>query len=240
MTNADGIPARPQFFARSALVMVACALSSFPFTYFMPLTTGTRQFTALHHVHGAMFFCWLGLYVWQTQLAARGRVARHRELGLLWLVVAGTMLPLGWWMALYAARDRIARGQANPFEFTFYNVIDLALFTIAMVGAVLMVTRNVEWHRRLMYAAALNLVGPAISRWFIPMPVWSPMTDFGPNILADLFLIALAIHDYRGRGRVHPATLLISAVMVPLHLVEPWLAKSAWWTQLAPALLKFD
>ncbi|HVR91063.1 MAG TPA: hypothetical protein VHG29_08235 [Novosphingobium sp.] len=240
MTNADSVPARTQFFARTALLMVACALSSFPFTYFMPLTTGTRPFAALHHIHAAMFFAWLGLYVWQTRLAATGRVARHRELGLLWLVVTGTMLPLGWWMALYAARARIERGEANPFVFTFYNIVDISLFGLAVIGALVTIRRNVEWHRRFMFAAALNLVGPAISRWLIPLGNLPRWTDFAPNILADLFLIALALHDRRQFGRVPAATLVALLVMVPLHLIEPRIATTEWWAQAAPALLKFD
>lgn len=231
---------RTQFFARTAMIMAVLALSSFPFTYFGPLVSGSRPFVALHHVHGAMFFAWLGLYVWQTRLAANGRIARHREIGLAGLVVTGTMIPLGWWLTLYAARARIERGDPHPFAFTFYNVVDLALFTLAMIGAIALVTRHIEWHRRFNYAAALNLVGPAISRWFIPLPARSPFTDFGPNILADLFLIPLAIHDYRQSGRIHPATIVVTIAMVPLHLVSPWIATSGWWEMIAPSILKFD
>lgn len=240
MATAANARVRTQFFARTALLMAVLALSSFPFTYFGPLAVGSRQFVALHHIHGAMFFAWLGLYVWQTRLAASGKIARHREIGLAGLAVTGMMIPLGWWMALYAARARIALGKQHPFEFTFYNIVDLALFTLAMAGAIAAVSRHVEWHRRLNYAAALNLVGPAISRWFIPLPAWSPFTDFGPNILADLLLIPLAIHDYRQRGRIHPATVIVVVAMVPIHLISPWIATSEWWAQLAPGILKFD
>lgn len=231
---------RPQFFARTALIMVAMAISSFPFTYLKPFATGSRQFATLHHVHGLAFFTWLGLYVWQTQLAATGKIARHREIGLAALMVSGAMLPLGWWMTLYAARARMARGQAFPTEFSLYNVVDISLFTICVIAAVLTVTRNIEWHRRLMFAAAINLVGPAISRWFLPLPEVYPYTDLGPNILADLFLIALALHDRKVLGRVHPATIIAALVMVPLHIIEPLIARSEGWNAIAPALIKID
>lgn len=240
MTTAAPARVRTQFFARTAMLMAVLALSSFPLTYFVPLATGTHQFVALHHIHGAMYFAWLGLYVWQTGLAASGKIARHREIGLAGLAVTGMLIPLGWWMALYAARARIERGAPQPFAFTFYNLVDVALFTLAMTGAIASVSRHVEWHRRFNYAAALCLVGPAISRWFIPLPVWSPVTDFGPNILADLFLIPLALHDYRQSGRIHPATIVVTAAMVPLHLVSPWIASSEWWALVAPGILKFD
>lgn len=240
MSAAAASSGRSQFFAQTAVVIAVLALSSFPFTYLMPLTSGSRQFAWLHHIHGAAFAAWLGLYVWQTRLAASGRVARHREIGLAALIISGAMLPLGWWMTLFAARARIERGAPSPFEFVLYNIVDLTLFGVAMIAAVLTVTRRIEWHRRFMFAAALNQLGPAISRWFIPFPVWSPVTDFGPNILADLMLIPLALHDRRVLGRIHPATIIAVLVMVPLHFLEPWIATSGWWNQLAPAILKFD
>ena len=237
---ASAVARRTQFFARTAIIMVILALSSFPFTYLLPWTSGSHRFVLLHHIHAAAFFAWMGLYVWQTRLAASGKVARHREIGLAALLVSGTLIPLGWWLTLFAARARIDRGHARPFEFTLYNVVDITLFTMAVIAAVLMVTRRIEWHRRFMYAAALNLVGPAISRWFLPLPVWQPFPDFGPNILADLFLIPLALHDRRLLGRIHPATMIATLVMVPLHLISPWIATSDWWNLWAPALLKFD
>ena len=71
--------AKPQtFFARSAILMAVIVVLSFPLTYFVPLVTASKQFQLLHHVHGLAFFAWIGLYVWQTQLAMRGKMARHR------------------------------------------------------------------------------------------------------------------------------------------------------------------
>lgn len=240
MTTLTPPHARSQFFARSAIVMAVMAISSFPFTYLMPWTTGSRHFVVLHHIHGLAFFAWLALYVWQTRLAASGRTARHREIGLAALMVSGAMIPLGWWLTLYAVRARMERGAGRPFEFALYNIVDLSLFALAIIAAVLTVTRKIDWHRRFMFAAALNLLGAAVSRWFMPLPVWPPVTDFGPNILADLFLIALAVHDRKTLGRIHPATIIAALAMVPLHLAEPWIASSEWWNQIAPAMLNFD
>jgi len=240
MTIDHAVPTRSPFFARTALLIAILALSSFPFTYLKPLVSGSRHFAALHHVHGAAFLAWLSLYVWQTRMIADGKVARHREIGLVTLMVSGAMLPLGWWMAIYAVRARIAHGHALPFETSLYNVVDISLFALSIVAAVLTVTRRVEWHRRFMFAAALNLLGPAISRWFLPLPEVFPVSDLAPNVLADLFLIVLALHDRRVLGRVHPATILVGVFMIPLHLIEPMIARSDWWNLLAPALLKFD
>lgn len=229
---------RDPFFARSALVMLACVLLSFPLTYYTPIVTGSRHWAPLFHIHGAAFFGWMFLYAWQTHLAATGRVALHRELGLAGIALSAIMIPLGLAAAIMAARLRLAHGDPQPFAFTLYNMIDIGLFTAMMTASIASVTRHLDWHRRFTFAAALCLVGPAISRWFLPFPALPPLTDFGPNILADLFLLALMVHDRRTLGRIHPATVWVTAIMVPIHLVTPIFVDSAGWKAIAPVLLR--
>lgn len=231
------VPAgRTRFFANTALAMLAAVLLSFPLTYYGPLISGSRHFGLLFHIHGAAFFGWIFLYVWQTHLAATGRAARHREIGLAGVALSALMIPLGLAPALAAAQHRIDTGAPRPFEFTLYNLVDIGLFAAFMTASIANVTRRLEWHRRFTYAAALCLVGPAISRWFLPFPSFSPFTDFGPNILADLFLIPLALHDRRSFGHVHPATLWAAAIMLPIHFIEPVFATSQGWAAIAPGI----
>ncbi len=231
-------PARTRFYANSALLMLVAVLLAFPLTYFAPVATGSHHFPPFYHIHGAAFFAWVGLYAWQTHLVATGRTARHRELGLAGIALSAMMLPLGVIMAIAAIRRRMATGDPHPFDFTIYNAVDITTFSLMMVAAMATVTRRPEWHRRFMFGAALCLVGPAISRWFLPpVPEIFPWTDFGANILADLLLVALALHDRRSIGRVHPATWWTVAALVPIHLVEPWIASSGMWRAMAPGLL---
>ncbi len=75
-------PARSRSFARTARLMLACVILGFPAAYFKPIATGSPHFSPFYLIHGATFFGWMFLYAWQTQLAAQGRIARHRELGL--------------------------------------------------------------------------------------------------------------------------------------------------------------
>ena len=63
------------------------------------------------------------------------------------------------------------------------------------------------------------------------------MTDSAPNIVADLFLFLLARHDRRTLGHICPATLWIAALLVPIHLISPFLTTTDWWRNLAPVLL---
>jgi hypothetical protein len=51
------------------------------------------------------------------------------------------------------------------------------------------------------------------------------------------FLIALALFDWRAGGKLHPATLTSMALLVPLHVAGPWIARSSWWNAVAPGLI---
>ncbi|WP_326525855.1 hypothetical protein [Sphingomonas sp.] len=228
---------RPQFFATSALVMLALVLASFSFTYFWPVATRTRSFSIVLHIHGAAYFAWVALYAWQTRLVAKGRVARHREWGLAGIALSALMIPLGIAIAIAAARKRTARGDAHPFDFTIYNVVDVTTFAILMTASIAAVTRHPQWHRRFTFGAALCLVGPSLSRWLQIITEVPPWTDLLPNLAADLFLIALALHDRRTLGRVHPATWVTAAVLVPIHVATPFLATSDAWRAIGPCIM---
>lgn len=238
--NSDGVQARRDpFFARSGLVIAAVILLSFPLTYYIPLVSGTKTFSLLRHLHGLAFFAWTGLYVLQTQLVARGQVRLHREVGLAGIALAGAMLPLGLWLAVAAIEKRMAEGNPLPFEFAIYNLVDILVFSLFMAWAILETRRRIDWHRRLAFIAILNLMGPAASRLLAFAPLSFPWWDMLPNLFADAALIVLALHDRRTLGRVHPITWLAAAVLVPIHIAEPFVARSAWWNGLAPILFGF-
>ncbi len=230
-------PIRSRFFAFTAWAMLALVLVSFPLTYYGPLLSGVGDFGALRHIHGLAFFGWMILYAWQAQLVASGKVARHRESGLFGIALIGALLVLGVWLVLIAAAERAAAGAAMPYASTWFNLLDVSLFTAFTLAAIATVTRSTDWHRRLMYTAALSLVAPAFSRWVLLLPLPLPWLDTLPNLLIDLFLVALAWHDRQTLGAVHLATWTAIFVTVPLHFVSPWIAISDWWNTLAPRLL---
>ena len=234
----QSLPARgSRFFAISAVVIAVLVVLSFPLTYFMPVLTGGKRFALLAHLHGLTFFAWIGLYVVQTRLVRRGNIRLHRELGIAGAALAGAMVPLGVWMTVTAAAVRQAKGIALPFEFSLYNVIDISVFAFAFGWAVYEAQRRIEWHRRLMFVALLNLFGPAFSRWMLKLPLPFPWVDMSPNLIADAALLALAWHDRERLGRIHPVTLGAALILIPFHAVEPLIARSAAWNAIAPTLL---
>lgn len=228
-----------RFFSGSAILIAALVVLSFPLTYFIPLMTGSKSFTLLRHLHGLAFFSWIFLYVIQTQLVRTSQVRLHRELGTASVALAGAMLPLGLWQAVTSASERQAAGAARPFEFSLYNLVDILVFSIAFGWAIYEATRRIEWHRRLMFVAALNLFGPAFSRWILRIPITFPWSDMGPNLVADALLFALMLHDRGTIGRIHPVTLWAALTLIPLHAAEPLIARSALWNATAPGLFGF-
>lgn len=228
-----------RFFSVSAILIASLVILSFPITYFIPLATGSKHFTLLRHLHGLAFFSWIILYVIQTQLVRRSQMRIHRELGTASIALAGAMLPLGLWQAVASAGERLAAGSARPFEFSLYNLVDILVFSIAFGWGIYEATRRIEWHRRLMFVAALNLFGPAFSRWILRAPLEFPWLDMAPNLVADAFLCVLLLRDRHKIGRVHPVVLWAALILIPFHAVEPLIARSAGWNSIAPDLFGF-
>ena len=222
MTQHD-TPARSRFFLISGWGMVALALISFPFTYVGPMLDESRRFYGLLHIHAALCFGWLLLYAWQVQLAAQRKVARHREWGIAGAWLSGAVLFTGVPMIAAAAMRRIAAGTPDPYFYSGYNVVDLGLFALMSSLALFTAGRHNDWHRRFMLGAGIALFVAAASRLLLVLPPAPPWTDLGSAIIGDALLIGLALHDRQQLGRIHPATWLLLAVMVPAHLAAPLL-----------------
>lgn len=228
---------RDSFFANSALIMLACVILSFPLTYYWPVMSGRRTFAPLVHLHGAVFFAWMFLYVWQTRLVATGRTALHREIGLSGIALSTLLVTLGIAAAIHAAQGRSRHGDPLPFAVTFFNLMDMVLFTTFMTASIAAVIRHREWHRRLTYAAAVCLLAPAMARWTVPYLSIPPFSIVAPYIPDYVFLGALAVHDRRTLGGIHPATLVAAVIMVPVRVVSPWIAFGHTWNAVAPRIM---
>ena len=66
-----------------ALACTAVAFLGFAPTYWLPLASGSFPPMPVVHFHGMLFFSWTLYFAFQTWLAASGRTARHRSLGVL-------------------------------------------------------------------------------------------------------------------------------------------------------------
>jgi hypothetical protein len=159
---------------------------------------------------------------------------------MAWFMLAAVLLafPLTYFgpLLLVATAERAAAGNPATHYLAFFSVYAIASFTGLLTAAIATAMRRTHWHKRFMYGAAITLVGPAISRWFLRFPPAAPWTDMGPNLLADVLFIPLVLHDRKTLGRVHPARIAI-LVTVPMHVLEPWIVSSDWWNALSLRLL---
>jgi len=221
------------FFGGMTVAMLIAVLVGFGPTYFFSTISGTTfELTGPLHVHGAAFTTWMVLLVIQTTLVAAGRTDIHRKLGVAGAVLGAVMMVLG----AYVALTRFHAGLMNPPPGIPAGVLlAVALATIVvfpvLFGSALLLRRRVDYHKRLVLIATLELVTAAVARW----PGVSSLGPPGFFAITDLFLVALVVYDFRSRGRIHPATRwggLLLIASQPLRLVigfsATWAAFAAW------------
>ena len=234
-----GLPlSERRFFTGTAVAILLTVLIGFSRSFFLrPLFPDwPSPSEGIFYVHGAAFAAWIVLLVVQTSLVAGGRTGLHRTIGPLGAVLAATMVVLGTVAALTAAHR--ATGFVGipvpPLQFLAVPIFDMALFATFTALAIAR-RRDAQSHKRLMLLATVNLMTAAIARW--PMiGALGPPAYFG---LTDLFIVALAVWDFRTRGRLHPVTLwggLLILISQPLRLIvsgtAAWLAFAKFATGL--------
>jgi hypothetical protein len=227
-----------RFFTGMALAILVTVIVGFSRSFFLrPLFPDwPSPSETIFYVHGAAFTAWIVLLVVQATLVAGGRTELHRQIGPFSAVLAVAMVVLGTIGALVAARrvTGFTQNPVPPLQFLAIPIFDIILFA-AFVWLAIAQRRNPQTHKRWMLLATVNLVTAAIARWPGVFAL-GPLAFFG---LTDLFIIALAIWDFRTRGRLHPVTLwggLLIIVSQPLRLVvsstQGWLAFARWATGL--------
>ena len=231
-------PAERKFFLAMALAMLAVVFVGFARSFFLrPLFPDwPSPSEPIFYIHGAAFVAWIALLVTQASLVAARRTDLHRVIGPFGAVLAGAMVVLGTVAALVAARrpTGFVDVPVPPLSFLAIPFFDLILFA-AFVGLAVAKRRDAQAHKRWMLLATINLLAAAYARW-PGVYGGGPLLFFG---LTDLFIVALAIWDFRALGRVHPVTLwggLLLIASQPLRLVvsgtEAWLAFARWATGL--------
>lgn len=187
-------------------------------------------------LHGLLFSAWVLLFSVQTRLVAQGKVQHHRRLGAWGAGLAVGLVVLGVIAGLTAA--------ARPGGFIGIPVPPLQFLVVPLAAIVLFAgftalaiarRRDPQSHKRLMLLGSLQMVTPGVARW-------PGLAQFGPPAffgITDLFLVALAIFDFRTRGRLHPVTLwggIFTIVAQPAQLLisgtAPWLDFARWATGL--------
>lgn len=252
VAGADRQSERSSFYFYMSLVFVAIAFGGFARTYLVPIATGTFDGYALLHVHGILFLGWTVLFAVQTNLVARGQVARHRGLGLVGVSLATAMV--------FAALAVVVRGLSYGVAIGNYDaarvlavvpLTAITLFAVLFVCAIANIRRP-ETHKRLMLLATIALLPPAVARIVLAVAVGGPRPNFGgvtdvrlgltASLVAALIVYvlligAVAVRDWRVLGRPHRVYWLGGAAMLGAQLVREPLASTSLWHSITDALL---
>jgi hypothetical protein len=217
-------PRRPgqYFYFGASLVMLTTVLAAFSPTFYLrglivppaPLELPLPPYMV---VHGVVMTAWYLFFVAQSWFAASGSIGLHRRTGWVGAALAVAVLAAGGYIAVNTLRVRVAAGftpeQAIAQDMhvvTFVNLVMLTVFA-ALVAAAMLLRRRREWHGRLMYWAFVLSMAAAFggngSR--LLEPLFEHYVGV-PPFLVGMFVafLAMVIHDFRTRRRIHKATLI--------------------------------
>ncbi len=229
------------FYSGMATVLGLTVFAGFAPTYYLPFLAGSPKatftggtFTALVHVHGALFTTWVLFFIVQTGLVASHRVAVHRRLGVAGAVLAAAIVVAGTSLAI----DTAARGSAppgmDPLAFLVIPVFDMVLFA-TFVGTALALRRDKEAHKRLMLLAYLSIIVPAVARLPGVLPLLGAPGSFG---LSLLFVVVAGVYDLVSRRRIHKVYLWGGALIVVSVPVRLFVSGTGAWRALAESLTR--
>lgn len=187
------------------------------------------------HVHAVVFFGWLAFLTLQVGLVRTGNVGWHRRMGVAGALLAVAVVLAGPAAALTMHMSHQAR---QPPQFLALQMINIAVFA-GMVIAGLLLRGQPSAHKRLMLIGTLALIGAGFGRIVRMLtgapPPWTliPAVYIAGNVL----LLAIALHDYRTRGRLHPVFLPAAGAFLASQLVVGLLLRSPGWAAMAQRIV---
>lgn len=227
---------KPAFFVALALALSVVTAFGFARTFYLQPLFGAPPLTALLIAHGLCATGWFAVLVRQAMLARAGRMADHRQLGRWGFAVAIAVALSAAAIIVATATDGKQTGSGLP-ESTglFIQLGTLSWFSVLAVLAYRNTARP-DYHKRFIALATITMMAPVFSR------ISRLFRDGGPPLfdsafLAIPFIAALAWHDWRKLGRLHPVTLLAGGGYLLFVTIRLPVAKSALWNQtIVPAL----
>ena len=217
------LPADRRFFLWLAYAMAALNVAGFSMQWLMGRSS--LHAPPLVHAHALVFMGWVGFFVVQTTLGARGSLALHRRLGWVGAGWAIVMVAVGTITTVVMVREGRAPFFFTPGYFLPMNVLGVLSFGVLLAAAIRLRARR-DWHPRLVLSAMAGIMGPAFGR-LLPMPLLVPFA--GQTVMAAILLFPLAgaVRDLRREGRVHPAWWWGIGVIVVTQLAATWLPPTA-------------
>ena len=234
----------PYFYFQMAVACAVVAFVGFAPTYWLPLASGSFSAKPVVHIHGLIFFTWMLFFAFQTWVGASGRIARHRELGLIGVSLATAMTVMGFLVSVNVMKQAAAIGQTDAgVAFAIVPLSGILFFAVVFALAVAN-TRRPEIHKRLMLLAGISILDAAVARWFLtflapPGPAGPPpvAVTIAPALVAYLLLVVAIIHDWRRRGRPHAVYVVGGLALVAVKLLNLPISITATWHAFAGGIL---
>jgi hypothetical protein len=237
-------PQATYFYFYMALACMAVAFIGFAPTYWLPLASRSFSASPVIHFHGLLFFAWTLYFAFQSWLAASGKIARHRAIGMIGISLATAMTIFGFLVAVEAMKRSAALGQSDAgIAFAIVPLSGIVFFAVTVALAIAAIRRP-ETHKRLMLLACVSLLDAAVARWFLtflappgpagppPVPVTIP-----PAFVAYLLLVVAMVFDWRTRGRPHPVYLYGGGALIAVKLLNWPISVTPLWHSFAGGIL---
>jgi hypothetical protein len=187
----------------------------------------------LYLAQAAVMVLWLAYYVLQVWLAASGRIALHKRIGLYGFGLAGVLALSGSMLAVESARA--VDGGTATLEALAIPLGDTAVFSaLTLAGFVL--REEGGYHKRYMQLAMLGILPSALGQ--LPLPWGLAQSPYGIFGVADLFILAFVLTDVFRKRRLHPAFVWGFALILLSEPGRCLLARTQHWHRLAAWLTR--
>lgn len=182
--------------------------------------------TPLLIAHGAATLAWLLLFLTQAALVATRRVAVHRRLGSVGLVLAAVVIVLGFYTSIDSSRryfdlsgdvTRLLIAPGSPpmteaeITASIWGPLSVLLSFSILVAVGLWYRHRPEIHKRLMVLALLPLTQESVTHLGGALvgrvPVSQDVLAVIAPIIGVLLFSVVAIHDKMSQGRIHPVSI---------------------------------
>ena len=215
----------------AGVAAVLVVFAGFARTYYLKGAFGTPELTVLKHLHGALMTAWFALFFVQVRLVATRRVALHRQLGVLGVILAIALVFVGMELGIASARSGASPlPSIPPLVFLVMPVGEVVIFTTLITAAITLRTKG-AYHKRLMTLASLAMITPAMARLpFDFVRHGGPPAFFG---LTDLVILACIAYDTARNRRLHPAFAVGFVVVVVGQFGRLAFSQTAAWDAIA-------
>ena len=244
--QAPVIQARPErllqrwFYTVMAVLLIAISIAGFAPAMLNPASR-RGPLSPLGAIHGMLFFAWLALFLVQALLAANGRTALHRRLGIASILLLLGMVPSAYLTTVAMVRrgfdlsgdQKLGPGLLDVRTGSVFNFGALLAFTV-LVGCALWFRKRPKIHKRLMLFANIQLMGAPLAHLLGHVDLLT-----GPAVMLSIFAVCLVAvaGDYVVEQRFHPLTVALAITSVAwLPIAGTGIGPSLAWHRLVDRL----